>query len=93
MQSASPCILAPHYFHIFFRMRPHLPNRKGSERCRHNFSEHLFFLSELSLASIASFHLFQSESFLHYAMVLGYGSFRKFSAMIVEKHMSAIVVL
>jgi hypothetical protein len=51
------------------------------------------FLSELSSASIASFHLFQSERFLHSAMVLVSGSFRKFSVMIVEKHMSSIVVL
>jgi hypothetical protein len=44
------------------------------------------FLSELSSASITSFHLFQSERFLHSAMVLGSGSLRKFSAIIVEKH-------
>jgi hypothetical protein len=53
----------------------------------------VLFLSELSAASIASFHLFQSERFLHYVMVLGSGSLRKFSAMTVEKHMFAIVVL
>jgi hypothetical protein len=51
------------------------------------------FLSELSSASIASFHLFQSEHFLHSAMVLGSRLFRKLSAMIVEKHKSAIVVM
>jgi hypothetical protein len=51
------------------------------------------FLSEFSSISIASFHLFQSERFLHSVMVLGSGSFKKFSTMIVEKHMFAIVVL
>jgi hypothetical protein len=51
------------------------------------------FLKELSSTSTASFHLFQSEHFLHSVMVLGSGSFRKFSAMIIEKHRSAIVVL
>jgi hypothetical protein len=51
------------------------------------------FLSELSSTSIASFHLFQSECPLHSAMVLGSGSARKFSAMVVEKHGLIIVVL
>jgi hypothetical protein len=51
------------------------------------------FLSELSSTSIASFHLFQSERPLHSAMVLGSGSARKFSAMMVEKHGLTIVVL
>jgi hypothetical protein len=51
------------------------------------------FLSEFSSVSIASFHLFQSERFLHSVMVLGSGSFKKFSTMIIEKHMFAIVVL
>jgi hypothetical protein len=51
------------------------------------------FLSELNSTSIASFHLFQSERFLHSVMVLGSGSFRKLSAMIVEKYRSVIVVL
>jgi hypothetical protein len=51
------------------------------------------FLSKLISASIASFHLFQSERFLHSDVVLGSGSLRKLSAMIVEKHRSAIVVL
>jgi hypothetical protein len=51
------------------------------------------FLSELNSASIASFYLFQSECPLHSAMVLGFGSARKFSAMMVEKHGLTIVVL
>jgi hypothetical protein len=51
------------------------------------------FLSELSSASIVSFHLFQSERFLQSAMVLGFGSLMKFSAMTVEKHIFLIVVL
>jgi hypothetical protein len=51
------------------------------------------FLSELSLASIASFHLFQFKNLLHSAMVLGSGLARKFSAMMVEKHGLTIVVL
>jgi hypothetical protein len=51
------------------------------------------FLSELSSASIASFHLFQSERLLHSVMVLGSGPARKFSTMIVEKHGLTIVVL
>jgi hypothetical protein len=51
------------------------------------------FLSELTSASIALFHLFHSERLLHFAMVLGFGSARKFSAMMVEKHRLTIVVL
>jgi hypothetical protein len=43
------------------------------------------FLSESSYASIASFHLIQSESCLHSAMVLGSGSLRR-SATMVKKH-------
>jgi hypothetical protein len=52
-----------------------------------------YFLSELNSASIVSFYLLHFECFLHSGIVLGSGLFRKFSAMIVEKHMSAIVVL
>jgi hypothetical protein len=52
-----------------------------------------FFLSELNLVSIASFHLLQSERFLHSAMVLGSGSLRKPSAITVEKYIFVIVVL
>jgi hypothetical protein len=33
-----------------------------------------YFLSECNSASIASFHLIQSERFMHSAMVLGSGS-------------------
>jgi hypothetical protein len=51
------------------------------------------FLSELSSDSIASFHLFQSERLLHLAMVLGFGSARTFSIMMVEKHGLTTVVL
>jgi hypothetical protein len=51
------------------------------------------FLSELSSASIASFHLFQSEHPLHSAMVLGFGSSRKFSTMTAKTHGLTIVVL
>jgi hypothetical protein len=51
------------------------------------------FLSEVSSASIVSFHLFQFERFLHSVMILGSRSLRKFLAMIVEKHRSTIVVL
>jgi hypothetical protein len=51
------------------------------------------FLSKLSSASIASFHLFQFERPLHSTMVLGSRSIRKFSAMMVEKHRLSIVVL
>jgi hypothetical protein len=51
------------------------------------------FLSELSSASIASFHLFSSKCFLHSTMVLGSESLRKLLAMIVEKHRPAIIVL
>jgi hypothetical protein len=50
-------------------------------------------LSELISASIASFHMFQSEHILHSAMVLGSGSARKFSAVTIEKHGLTIVVL
>jgi hypothetical protein len=49
------------------------------------------FFCELSSASIASFHLFQFERFLHSAMDFGYGSLRIFSAMMVEKHELTIV--
>jgi hypothetical protein len=51
------------------------------------------FLNELRSASIASFHLFQSERLLHYDMVLESGVARKFSVMMVEKHELTIVVL
>jgi hypothetical protein len=51
------------------------------------------FLSELRSVSIVSFHVFQSEHFLHSIMILGSGSLMKFSAMTIEKHMFAIVVL
>jgi hypothetical protein len=51
------------------------------------------FISKLSSTSIALFHLFQFERFLHSGMVLGSGSLRKFSAMTVEKHMFVIVAL
>jgi hypothetical protein len=51
------------------------------------------FLSELSSALITSFHLFQSERLLHSAIILGSGSVRKFSAMMIEKHGLTIVVL
>jgi hypothetical protein len=50
-------------------------------------------LSELSSASIASFHLFQSERPLYSTMVLRSGSARKFSTMMDEKHGLTIVVL
>jgi hypothetical protein len=51
------------------------------------------FLSELSSTSIASLHLFQSESLLHSTMVLGSRSARTLSAMMVEKLELTIVVL
>jgi hypothetical protein len=51
------------------------------------------FLSDLSSASIASFHLFQSECLLQSAMVLGSRSVMKFSTIMVEKHGLTIVVL
>jgi hypothetical protein len=51
------------------------------------------FLSELSSASIASFHLFQSERLLHSYMVLESRSRRTFSGMMVENHGLTIVVL
>jgi hypothetical protein len=51
------------------------------------------FLSKLSSASIASFHLFQYERLLHSAMILRSGSARIFSIMMVEKHGLTIVVL
>jgi hypothetical protein len=51
------------------------------------------FLSELSSTSISSFYLFQFERLLHSAMVLGSGSTRTLSAMMVEKHGLTIVVL
>jgi hypothetical protein len=43
------------------------------------------FLNELSAVLIASFYLFQSEHFLHSAIVLGSGSAMTFSTMMVEK--------
>jgi hypothetical protein len=80
-------------FIYFLNENPLEPNTKDSRRYRYHVSEHFFFLSELSSASIASFYLLQSEHFLHSAMVLWSESFRKFWAMIVEKHRSVIVVL
>jgi hypothetical protein len=50
------------------------------------------FLSESSSASIASFHLIQSECCLHSAMVLGSGSFKRSTTM-VEKHELTTIVL
>jgi hypothetical protein len=51
------------------------------------------FLSELSSASITSFYLFQSKRLLHSTMVVGSGSARKFSAMMVEKYGLTIIAL
>jgi succinylglutamate desuccinylase len=53
----------------------------------------ILFLIELSLALIASFHLFQSDHFLHPVMVLEFGSAMAFSTMMVEKLELMIVVL
>jgi hypothetical protein len=50
------------------------------------------FLSESSSASIASFHLIQSERCLYYAMVLGSESLRR-SATVVEKYELTTVVV
>jgi hypothetical protein len=94
VQPASLCILPPHNFCFSFkRKKPLNPTRNVLGGVGITFVNTFIFLSELSSASIASFHLFQSERFLHYAMILGSGSLRKFSVMTVEKHMFAIVVL
>jgi hypothetical protein len=50
------------------------------------------FLGESNSASIASFHLIQSEHYLHSAMVLGLGSLRR-SATMVEKHELTTIVV
>jgi hypothetical protein len=81
-------------FSFLFQMKTHLnPTAKVQGGVGITSVNTFLFLSELSSASIAYFHLFQSERFLHSVMVLGYGSLRKLSAMTVEKHMPAIVVL
>jgi hypothetical protein len=49
-------------------------------------------VSEAISAWIASFHLFQSERFLHSAMVLGSRSFWMISAIATTKYLSTIVV-
>jgi hypothetical protein len=51
------------------------------------------FLREANSASITSFHLFQSERFLHSTMDFGYGSFWMVSTTDEAKYMSTIVVL
>ena len=50
------------------------------------------FVREANSASIASFHLFQSERFLHSTMDLGSGSFWRFSAIDAAKYVSTIIV-
>jgi hypothetical protein len=95
-----PCVtrlalyLTTSLFLFLFRTKTHLnPTGKVMRGVGITSVNTFLFLSELSSVSIVSFHLFQSERFLHSAMVLGSASFRKFSVMIVEKHRSAIVVL
>jgi hypothetical protein len=51
------------------------------------------FLREAIYASIASFHLFQSERFFHSTMDFGYGSFWMVSTTDEAKYMPTIVVL
>jgi hypothetical protein len=81
-------------FLFIFRTKTHLnPTGKVLGGVDITSLNTFLFLSELSSVSIVSFHLFHSECFLHSTMVLGSGSFRKISAMIVEKHRSTIVVL
>jgi len=50
------------------------------------------FLSECNSASIASFHLIQSERLMHFAMVLGSESSWRLLAILEAKLMSTIVV-
>src|SRR6266508_6551319 len=50
------------------------------------------FLSESNSASIAFFHLIQSERLRHSAMVLGSGSGGRSIAILAEKLLSTIVV-
>jgi hypothetical protein len=81
-------------FSFLFQMKTHLnPTGKVLGGVGITSVNTFLFLSKLSSASIASFHLFQSKRFLHSATVLVSGSFKKFLAMIVEKYRSAIVVL
>jgi hypothetical protein len=81
-------------FSFLFQMNTHLnPIGKILRGVGITSVNTFLFLSELSSASIASFHLFQSERLLHSAMVLVFGSARKFSAMMVEKQGLTIVVL
>jgi hypothetical protein len=81
-------------FSFLFRMNTHLnPIGKILRGVGITSVNTFLFLSELSSASIASFHLFQSERLLHSAMVLVSGSARKFSTMMVEKQGLTIVVL
>jgi hypothetical protein len=81
-------------FSFLFQTKTHLnPTEKVLGGVGITSLNTFLFLSELSSASITSFHLFQSERFLHSAMVLGSGSLRKFSVMIVEKQRFTVVVL
>jgi hypothetical protein len=51
-----------------------------------------FFLCESSSASIASYHLIQSEHCLHSDMVLGSGSLRRSATMVEMHELTTIVV-
>jgi 50S ribosomal subunit-associated GTPase HflX len=64
----------------------------GHRRCRYYITKYLSFFGESSSASIASFHLIQSEHYLHSTMVIGSGSLRRLATM-VEKHELTTVVV
>jgi hypothetical protein len=80
-------------FISFSNEHPFESSRKDSGRCSYYFSEHLCLLKRVKLSLNYSFHLFQSKHPLHSVMVLGSGSTRKLSAMMVEKYGLTIVVL
>ena len=94
MLQAWPCISPPHCSHSVFGRKTHLkPTGKvfgGVGIIDENSS---LLLSEVNSASIASFHLFQFERFLHSTMDFGSGSFWMVSAIDEAKYMSTIVVL
>jgi hypothetical protein len=73
-------------FSFYFRMKTHLnPTGWILGGVVITLLNTSLFLSESTSASIASFHLIQSECCLHSAMVLRSGSLRRSTTM-VEKH-------
>jgi hypothetical protein len=92
VQLVLPCISQPHFFILFPDENPLEPDRTDPRRCRYYITKYFSFFNESSPASIASFHLIQSEHCLYFAMVLGSGSLM-LSATMVKKHELTTVVV